>query len=164
MPEKIDFSKVRFLVVENSQLALDMMQDILMMLGATSIRRCNAAKRALEILRDDEIDVVLTERELEGAGGLELVESIRSSMETRIRLMPVIMVTARSEPEYVAEARDRGVNEFVAKPFTVDTLFRRLASVIAKPRDFVNAEDYFGPDRRRRRMPYDGPERRGNRA
>ncbi len=77
-------------------------------------------------------------------------------------MLPIIMLTANSEPEYVVEARDRGVTEFLAKPFTVDSLYRRLVSVIARPRPFVNAEQYFGPDRRRRQVPHGGRNRRAD--
>lgn len=160
MAEKIDFSKVRFLIVDNSSLSAQMLEDILRMLGTTSIRRASDSKKAKEALREGEIDIVITERELEPESGIQLVDHIRHSSESLDRLMPVIMLTARSESEYVTEARDKGVTEFLAKPFTVDSLYRRIASVIARPRPFVNAPEYFGPDRRRRQQAYNGPNRR----
>ena len=100
------------------------------------------------------------ERELEPETGIQLVDYIRHSSESLDRLLPVIMLTARSEPEYVTEARDKGVTEFLGKPFNVDSLYRRIASVIARPRAFVNSPEYFGPDRRRRQQAYTGPNRR----
>jgi len=57
-------------------------------------------------------------------------------------------------------ARDHGVTEFLAKPFTVQAFFDRLVSVIIRPRAFVDAESYFGPDRRRRQTTISGPDRR----
>ena len=50
----------------------------------------------------------------------------------------------------VAAARDIGTTEFLVKPFTAGDLARRIAHVITKPRDFVKAPEYFGPDRRRK--------------
>jgi two-component system, chemotaxis family, chemotaxis protein CheY len=160
MAEKIDFSKVRFLIVDNNPLSLQMMEDILRMLGTMAIWRCHDSEKAKEALREGEIDIVITERELEPQSGIELVDYIRHSGESLDRLLPVIMLTARSEPEYVTEARDKGVTEFLAKPFTVDSLYRRIATVIARPRAFVSAPQYFGPDRRRRQTAYSGPDRR----
>jgi DNA-binding response OmpR family regulator len=75
-------------------------------------------------------------------------------------MTPIIMLTANSEVDYVVRARDMGVTEFLAKPFNVEGLYRRLVAVIARPRAFVNADGYFGPDRRRRQVPYTGPDRR----
>lgn len=160
MAEKIDFSKVRFLVVDNNLLSAQLMEDILRMLGTTAIRRVTDSIKAKAALREGEVDIVITERELEPESGLELVDHIRHSSESPDRLLPVIMLTARSESEYVTEARDKGVTEFLAKPFNVDSLYRRLAAVIARPRAFVNAPQYFGPDRRRRQQAYSGPDRR----
>ncbi len=160
MAEKIDFSKVRFLIVDNNTLALQMIEDILRMLGTTSIRRASDSAKAKAALREGDTDVVITERELEPETGIQLVDYIRHSSESLDRLLPVIMLTARSESEYVTEARDKGVTEFLGKPFNVDSLYRRIASVIARPRAFVNAPEYFGPDRRRRQQAYTGPNRR----
>ena len=160
MAEKIDFSKVRFLIVDNNSLALQMLEDILRRLGTTSIRRASDSAKAKVALREGDIDVVITERELEPETGIQLVDYIRHSSESLDRLLPVIMLTARSEPEYVTEARDKGVTEFLGKPFNVDSLYRRIASVIARPRAFVNSPEYFGPDRRRRQQAYTGPNRR----
>ncbi|MBI1778756.1 MAG: response regulator [Proteobacteria bacterium] len=161
MPEKIDFSKVSFLLVDANPLALDMIQDILKMLGATGVRRVQDSTKAIKALREDNIDVMITEWELEPMSGLELIDYLRFSPDSPNRLLPVIMLTAHSEQEYVVAARDKGVTEFLAKPFTVDGLYRRLSSVIARPRSFVNAQSYFGPDRRRRQVPHGGPNRRG---
>jgi DNA-binding response OmpR family regulator len=160
MAEKIDFSKVSFLIVDNNTLSLQMLEDILRMLGSTSVRRATDSNKAKQALREGEIDIVITERELEPESGIQIVDHIRRSSESLDRLMPVIMLTARSETEYVAEARDKGVTEFLAKPFNVQSLYRRIAAVIARPRPFISAPQYFGPDRRRRQQPYSGPDRR----
>jgi two-component system, chemotaxis family, chemotaxis protein CheY len=161
MAEKIDFSKVRFLIVDNNPLSLQMLEDLLRMLGTIAIRRANDSHQAKEALREGDVDILITERELEPESGIELVNFIRQGGDSIDRLLPVIMLTARSEPEYVTEARDRGVTEFLGKPYSVDALYRRIATVIARPRAFINAPQYFGPDRRRRQMAYDGPDRRG---
>jgi two-component system chemotaxis response regulator CheY len=161
MAEKIDFSKVRFLIVDNNPLSLQMLEDILRMLGTTAIRCCADSEQAKEALREGDVDILITERELEPDSGIALVNFIRQGGDSIDRLLPVIMLTARSEPEYVTEARDQGVTEFLAKPYSVDALYRRIASVIARPRPFINAPEYFGPDRRRRQTSYDGPDRRG---
>jgi two-component system chemotaxis response regulator CheY len=61
----------------------------------------------------------------------------------------------------VHEARDAGVDEFLAKPLTAKGVIERMTQVIDHPRPYVRAESYFGPDRRRRADPnYRGPWRR----
>lgn len=160
MPEKIDFSKVSFLVVDKNPLSGQLIRDILQMLGATAVRLADSVERACKELRRSPVDVIITDYHLVPENGLVLIDWIRNSPESADRMTPVIMLTANSEEAYVVKARDMGVTEFLAKPFHVEGLYRRLVAVIARPRAFVNAESYFGPDRRRRQVPYTGPDRR----
>ena len=60
------------------------------------------------------------------------------------------------------QARDAGVTEFMAKPVSVKALCARINAIIDAPRPFIRANGYFGPDRRRRVLPFNGPERRND--
>jgi DNA-binding response OmpR family regulator len=74
------------------------------------------------------------------------------------------MLTGYTSLEHVREARDAGINEFIAKPVSVKTMMSRLVSVIEHPRPYVRTGSYFGPCRRRRNTnEYQGPERRSER-
>lgn len=75
----------------------------------------------------------------------------------------MVLITGYSAWSRVEEARDAGVTEFLVKPFTANDLAKRIAHVINKPRDFIETQDFFGPDRRRRSPQaagYNGPMRR----
>lgn len=157
---KIDFAQIRFLIIDPHPLSADLLKDVLQMLGAVGVVKCASSERAIELLRQEPFDIVITELETTPMNGFEFVHFIRTSGNSPNRLLPIIMLTARSEREYVAEARDQGITEFLAKPFTIDALYKRLIAVIARPRQFVDATTYFGPDRRRRPEPFQGPDRR----
>ena len=76
-------------------------------------------------------------------------------------MIPVIMITGHSTMRRVAEARDAGVNELLAKPLTARGVLERLNRIVEHPRPFIRTADYFGPDRRRRADPkFAGPWRR----
>lgn len=160
MSEKIDFSHVRFLIVDSNKLMCQLVKDILMMLGCLQVTTARDSEKAIAILRSGGIDVLITEWNLKPRSGLDLLEWLRTDGTSPDRMMPVIFLTANSEMEYVIESRDKGVTEFLAKPFTADGMYRRLVSVIARPRDFVSVKGYFGPDRRRQQLPFEGPDRR----
>jgi CheY-like chemotaxis protein len=161
MPAKIDLSKVRFLLIDPNPLSVELTAEVLGGMGARAIRKCHTTDQALETLRTLAVDIVITEWNTSPLNGLQFIEHIRTSPTSPNRLMPILLMTARSETEYVLQARDRGITEFLAKPFTIEALHKRLVSIIAFPRPFIDAETYFGPDRRRRRdAAYGGPERR----
>ena len=84
----------------------------------------------------------------------------RSAADSTNPYVPIIMLTAYSEMNRIVEARDSGVNEFVVKPISVNTLFSRIQAVIEKPRPFIRNNNFFGPDRRRKDMPFNEPDRR----
>ncbi|WPZ35641.1 response regulator [Thalassobaculum sp. OXR-137] len=162
MPEKIDFSKVSFLIVDQNKLSTQLIRDILAMLEVTRVRSVTSVARARNVLRGEPVDIIITEYHMEPENGIDLIDWLRTSTDSPDRMIPIIMLTANSEEEYVMRARDRGVTEFLAKPFNVEGLYRRLVSVIARPRAFVNIDNYFGPDRRRRQVEFGGPDRRRN--
>ncbi|HPD83174.1 MAG TPA: response regulator, partial [Alphaproteobacteria bacterium] len=56
--------------------------------------------------------------------------------------------------------RDNGMTEFLMKPYTARDMYKKIVQLIERPRQFVKAEGYFGPDRRRKREEYVGPIRR----
>jgi DNA-binding response OmpR family regulator len=64
------------------------------------------------------------------------------------------MVTGHSERHYIEQARDAGVTEFLSKPITARALYLRIMEVIERPRQFVRAPTFAGPDRRRKTLPH----------
>ena len=62
------------------------------------------------------------------------------------------MLTGHAELALVTEARDMGVNEFLAKPVSAKALYARITAAVHHPRPFVRTRAYFGPDRRRQKL------------
>ena len=59
------------------------------------------------------------------------------------------MVSAEATAEKIKAARDAGAHEFLKKPFSAGDLFKRVENVGTRPRNWVEAVIYVGPDRRR---------------
>ncbi len=94
--------------------------------------------------------------------GLEFVRQMRSSPKTVNIFTDVIMLTAYTEVERIRQAREAGVTEILAKPFTPVSLFSRINAIIDKPRPYVRTRTYFGPDRRRHKPAQKGDAERRN--
>lgn len=107
--------------------------------------------------------IVVTDWAMEPMDGIALTRKIRTAPDSPNKFVPIILMTGYSAKIRVIEARDQGVTEFIAKPFTTKDLVTRIEILLDKPRKFVNAKTFFGPDRRRTRTEnYDGPRRRGS--
>ena len=153
--------KLRVLIVDQNTHIRELMRTILQTVGAGTIDLASSADEGFENYCRFEYDVVFTDSEMAPISGLEFVDQIRSSPRSPNPYVPIIMLSAHSDEERVRLARDHGVTEFLAKPFTVDIVLKRLEAVIENPRPFVRTNRYFGPDRRRTSsLDYSGPDRR----
>jgi len=130
-------------------------------MGITLIREASDGIDALEIVRDWRPDVIILDLMMEQLDGIEFTKLIRRGSDSTHPYVPIIMMTGHTDRRRVIEARDSGVNEFVAKPLTARALIDRLKSVINNERGWVKSVNYVGPDRRRRTHPdFKGPFRR----
>lgn len=135
--------------------------SVLESLGFGKIYTAENGAQGFAAYRQYNPDIVLSDWLMKPTDGLELVRLIRTNPNSKAKTTPVILVTGYSALARVMEARDNGVTEFLVKPFTANDLAKRLAYVINRPRDFVDAPRFFGPDRRRKREDsYGGPMRR----
>jgi DNA-binding response OmpR family regulator len=89
-----------------------------------------------------------------------LLNKIRTDTDSGNPFVPVIMVTAHGEASRVIEARDAGMTEYLTKPISAKSLYRRIASIVESERPFIHISDFFGPDRRRKKEAFGDNERR----
>ncbi|MDA1309226.1 MAG: response regulator [Proteobacteria bacterium] len=154
--------RLSVLIVDDNHNMRELVRTILQALGVVNIYEGRESEHAITKIRDFSIDLVVTDWVMEPKDGLDLVKWIRTSPDSPDNFLPIIMVTGHTEKARITEARDAGINEFMAKPISARALYRRLVSVIEHPRQFVRPGSYFGPDRRRKVEPFAGADRRGD--
>ncbi len=155
-----NIEQVNFLILEDNVHMRTLIRSILNALGARSIREAGDVETAFQILRTSPADMVICDWEMEPVSGLDFVKRVRNDKDSPNPQIPIIMLTAHSEMTRVMEARDSGINEFVVKPISANTLYARIRDIIRHPRNYVQTETYFGPDRRRRQVQISAPDRR----
>ena len=156
-----DFKKLSVLIVEDTAPMRKLMVSVLDTLGVGEVYSADNGEEGFDVFCRNNPDIVIADWEMEPMDGITLTSEIRNNTQSPNRMVPVVLVTGYSAMARVAEARDAGVTEFLVKPFSANDLSKRIAYVINKPRDFIDAPDYFGPDRRRRKDPhFRGPFRR----
>lgn len=157
-------SPFKILVAEPNELMCKVTRGLLTMLGARRLFMVSDSTNAKAYLKQGDIDFILSEWYLYTSDGIDLVHWLRTQVG-EIRFTPFIMVTSQTRVENVVRARNLGITEFVAKPFSANSLLTRIREVVERPRPFVSTRKYFGPDRRRRAKPTDeGGDRRKNEA
>ena len=128
--------------------------------GVLNIRSFPNGQSAYSALAGAEVDLVVVDWMMEPMNGIEFTEKVRLDADSPNPFLPIIMLTGYTDRLRVFRARDAGVTEFIAKPISPKSLYSRVSAVIDRPRPFVRAEDYFGPDRRRRVVEFRGADRR----
>jgi CheY-like chemotaxis protein len=152
---------VKILVVEDMLPMLSLTKSILNIFGFNKVYTAPNGEAAYEMYQEQKPDLVITDWLMEPMNGLDLIRKIRKDPKSHNPFVPIILMTGFSDRARVEIARDDGVTEFLVKPFSAKDIYSRIVQIIEKPRQFVNAGDFFGPDRRRRKIAdYGGPKRR----
>jgi len=155
------YDLLRVLLVDDNHYMRVLLAEILRAIGVKDIYEANDGAEALQAMRNHPVDIVMTDLSMQPLDGIDFVRLLRNSPDSPNQMCPVIMITGHSTMARVQEARNAGVNEFLAKPLTARGVVERLDRVVEHPRAYVRTTDYFGPDRRRRTDPnYQGPWRR----
>lgn len=154
------FKNIKVLVVESSRAMFDLTKGVLGAYGVGEIYSAYNCDEGFNQFCKHNPDILIIDWLTEPHNGLELTRRIRQEPNSPNPFVPIIMMTGFSQMKRVIMARDSGVTEFLVKPFTSKTLAHRIELLVEKPRTFVKAEEYFGPDRRRRRDEHKGQERR----
>lgn len=159
----INLSSAVTMVVDDSAFALDLTTQALLGFGIKTRYVCHSAPEAREILKDNDVDLLVVDADMPGMSGFDLVRWLRKSGLEPNAFVPIVMTAAHVRRKHLEEARDCGINFLVTKPFSAMTLLERVVWVARDQRPFLSVGDYLGPDRRfREAKPKDGVERRSD--
>ena len=146
---KIDFRELKVLVIDDSRHMRLIIKSILLALGCKFIREAGDGALAFKEMQNFPCDLIIVDWYMEPLDGLDFVRLVRTAKDSRNPYVPIIMLSGFTEYRRVAAARDAGVNEFLAKPVSVESLGSRIESLINHPRPFIRTNTFFGPCRRR---------------
>ena len=148
------------LIVDPTPASARLLGDLLRNISQGQVFTAQTNKRGLEIAAQIDPQIMFVELSGANVDGVDFARKVRRG-EMMCRQAPIIIVTATATAQSILAARDAGVHEFLRKPYTNKELVRRLEAVILRPRDWIEAVDYVGPDRRRfNSEDYTGPLKR----
>jgi two-component system chemotaxis response regulator CheY len=119
--------KMKILVVDDFSTMRRIIKNILRQLGYLNITEADDGTTALEVLRREKIDFIISDWNMPQMSGLELLKAVRSSEEWKE--MPFLMVTAEGQKEHVIEAVKYRVNNYIVKPFTPEVLLEKINKI-----------------------------------
>jgi two-component system, chemotaxis family, chemotaxis protein CheY len=120
---------LNFLVVDDFSTMRRIIKNLLHDLGYANVTEADDGSTALPLLKDGNFDFLITDWNMPGMPGLELLKQVRA--DARLGKMPVLMLTAEAKREQIVEAAQAGVNGYVIKPFTAATLKEKIDKILA---------------------------------
>lgn len=121
-------SRPPVLVVDDMTSMRRVIVHVLKAIGFTEIHEAEHGLAALNVLRSKQIGFVVSDWNMPEMDGLTLLKTIRSI--DAIKSLPVLMLTAEGKKENIIEAVKAGASNYVVKPFTPDTLAKKVEHIL----------------------------------
>ena len=119
---------MKILLVDDSRTIRNIQKNVLKQLGHTDIMEAEDGVQALARLAEQMADLLLVDWNMPNMDGITLIRKIRETNKS----VPIIMCTTEAEKSRVLEAVKAGVNNYIVKPFTVESLGEKISQTMAK--------------------------------
>lgn len=119
--------KETILIVEDSELQREAAHAIIESLGYTRILQAKDGIEAMEHLRKNKVDLIISDLDMPGMNGIELLTEVRNSPEHKT--IPFIMLTIFDDKGKIVQAAKSGVSDYIIKPIERNTLKVRLKRI-----------------------------------
>ena len=141
------FANVDVLLFEPNTFMRGLVRNILHELGVRRIREASDTRTTLSAFKAQAADLVIADWSPD-MDSLWLIKSLRSCQESPFPYVPFIAMSGYTEINAVCEARDLGVDWYLAKPLSSQVLRAHMLAAVQRRRAFIADKAYFGPDRR----------------
>jgi two-component system chemotaxis response regulator CheY len=121
---------MKILIVDDFSTMRRIVKNLLHDLGYTNTQEADDGKTAWPMLQAGDFDFVVTDWNMPGMTGIDLLKNIRG--DAKLAKIPVLMVTAEAQREQIIEAAKAGVNGYIIKPFTAVTLKEKLDKIFQR--------------------------------
>ena len=120
-------SNFKFLVVDDFATMRRIIRNLLKELGFSNVDEAEDGVSALQKLRNERFDFVVSDWNMPNMTGIDLLRNIRA--DEQLKSLPVLMVTAEAKKENIIAAAQAGASGYVVKPFTAATLDEKLKKI-----------------------------------
>ncbi|CRM17286.1 response regulator [Pseudomonas sp. P7] len=121
---------MKILIVDDFSTMRRIIKNLLRDLGFTNTVEADDGLTAIPILNSGSIDFLVTDWNMPGMTGIDLLRHVRA--DEKLRSLPVLMVTAEAKREQIIEAAQAGVNGYVVKPFTAQALKEKIEKIFER--------------------------------
>lgn len=130
------YKNLHVLVVDDENFVRTMVKQMLRTLGINNIREADEGATALKEVQLFPPDLIICDLNMEPIDGMVFVQMLRNHYSAELRDIPVIILTGKNDLATVKEATAKGINGYLVKPVSLQSLRGRLDAVL-KSTNFV---------------------------
>ena len=124
MTTSLDLSELQVLIVDDIKSVRTMLGKSLKSLGIQYVNEASNIEDAMLTIKNKPVDLIFSDWNMQNGDGIDLLKSLRSSDEKRLKYMKFIMVTGSDDK--VMTAMDEGAHNIIHKPFTPEIIMKKL--------------------------------------
>lgn len=117
----------RFLVVDDFTTMRRILRNLLSELGFRQVDEASDGRMALEMLRQNSYDFVISDINMPRINGYELLRQIRA--DAALKELPVLLITSEASKDDVLQAIRLGANGTILKPLTKSSLEEKVRNI-----------------------------------
>jgi two-component system chemotaxis response regulator CheY len=121
---------MKILIVDDFSTMRRIIKNLLRDLGFNNTQEADDGNTGLPMLQSGNFDFLITDWNMPGMTGIDLLKAVRE--DERLANLPVLMVTAEAKKEQIVMAAQAGVNGYIVKPFTAQTLKEKIEKIFER--------------------------------
>ena len=121
---------MKILIVDDFSTMRRIIKNLLRELGFNNTMEADDGSTALPMLKNGSFDFLITDWNMPIMEGIALLKAVRA--DPALKTLPVLMVTAEAKRDQIVEAAQAGVNGYIVKPFTAETLKEKIDKIFER--------------------------------
>ncbi len=121
---------MKILIVDDFSTMRRIIKNLLRDLGFNNTQEADDGNTGLPMLQSGNFDFLVTDWNMPGMTGIDLLRAVRA--DEKLMTLPVLMVTAEAKKEQIVLAAQEGVNGYIVKPFTAQTLKEKIEKIFER--------------------------------
>jgi len=121
---------MKILIVDDFSTMRRIIKNLLRDLGFNNTQEADDGNTGLPMLQSGNFDFLVTDWNMPGMTGIDLLRAVRA--DEKLKHLPVLMVTAEAKKEQIVLAAQEGVNGYIVKPFTAQTLKEKIEKIFQR--------------------------------
>lgn len=121
---------MKILIVDDFSTMRRIIKNLMRDLGYANTHEADDGTTALPMLKSGGFDFLITDWNMPGMQGIDLLKAVRG--DPQLASLPVLLVTAEARREQIVAAAEAGVNGYIVKPFTAQTLKEKIDKIFER--------------------------------